>query len=320
MRSLTRREFCVLAGGATASIATPISWAAPMKGGYTLVASTDHDRILAAANRYLSEKPITVTAFHSERSPGGPHDFYSEGDYWWPDPKNPGGPYIRRDGESNPANFNGHREAMVRLSLIVPALTAAWLLTRQKKYSDHAANHLRAWFVDSNTRMNPNLQFAQAILGINKGRGIGVIDTLHLVEVARAATLLDRASMLREGTEVRHWFADYLEWMRTSKNGQEERDAKKQSRNLLGPASRRSLLASPKTARSWSGAATGSAPRWFQSRSRRMEVSLSSSPEPSPTATPSSTWTYSAEWRRASLPRRTISGPFQPQMAVACKS
>jgi hypothetical protein len=223
---LTRRQFCAIAGGAAASIASLGLRAAPMKGGYTLVASTDHDRILAAANRYLSEKPITVTASHSERSPGGPHDFYSEGDYWWPDPKNAGGPYIRRDGESNPGNFNGHREAMVRLSLIVPALTAAWLLTRQKKYSDHAANHLRAWFVDSNTRMNPNLQFAQAIFGINKGRGIGVIDTLHLVEVARAATLLDRASMLREGAEVRHWFADYLEWMRTSKNGQEERDAK----------------------------------------------------------------------------------------------
>ena len=85
-------------------------------------------------NGYLSATPVTVTASHSERSPGGPHDFYSEGDYWWPDPKNPTGPYIRRDGYSNPANFNEHREAMVRLSLIVPALTAAWLLTRQKKY------------------------------------------------------------------------------------------------------------------------------------------------------------------------------------------
>jgi hypothetical protein len=197
-----------------------------MPGAYTLVKSTDRSRILNAANRYLSEKPVTVTAQHSERSPGGPHDFYSEGDYWWPDPKNPGGPYIRKDGFSNPANFNAHREAMIRLSLIVPALTAAWVLTRQKKYSDHAARHLQAWFVDSETRMNPNLQYAQAIFGVSKGRGIGIIDTLHLVEVARAATLLDRGSALHDGTEVRRWFAEYLQWMRTSKNGQEERDAK----------------------------------------------------------------------------------------------
>jgi hypothetical protein len=226
MKTFSRREFCALAGGTAASLAGTSAWAAvPAKGGYELVVSIDRERTLTGANKYLSEGPVTVTASHSERSPGGPHDFYSEGDYWWPDPKNPGGPYLRRDGETNPANFNGHREAMVRLSLIVPALTAAWLLTHQKKYADHAGRHLRAWFVDSTTKMNPNLQYAQAIFGVNKGRGIGIIDTLHLVEVARAATLLNSASALNSGSEVRHWFGEYLEWMRTSKNGQEERDA-----------------------------------------------------------------------------------------------
>lgn len=225
MKGFSRRDFCVMAGSVAAGVSSRRLWAAPAKGGYVLVASTDRERILAAANQYLEEKPVTVTASHSERSPGGPHDFYSEGDYWWPDPKNPGGPYIRRDGFSNPANFNAHREAMIRLSLIVPALTAAWLLTRQKKYSNHAARHLQAWFADPETKMNPNLQYAQAIFGVNKGRGIGIIDTLHLVEVARAATLLETASALRAGGEIRRWFADYLEWMRTSKNGQEERDA-----------------------------------------------------------------------------------------------
>ena len=227
MKVLTRREFCTFAGAATASFAFAPAWAAEPHAGspFGLVAVTDRARIFAAADKYLSAQPITVTATQSDRSSGGPHDFYSEGDYWWPDPKNPGGPYIRRDGFSNPANFNAHREAMVRLSLIVPALTAAWLLTRQKKYADHAGKHLRAWFVDAATRMNPNLEHAQAIFGVNKGRGIGIIDTLHLVEVARAATLLTEASALSGSTEVRSWFAQYLEWMRTSKNGQEERDA-----------------------------------------------------------------------------------------------
>ncbi|MBS1821147.1 MAG: alginate lyase family protein [Acidobacteria bacterium] len=222
---VSRREFCAWSGGAGASLLTRTLWGASAKGGYQLVVSTDRERIMRAADNYLSAPPVTVTASHSDRSPGGPHDFYSEGDYWWPDPKNPGGPYIRHDGESNPANFNGHREAMVRLSLIVPALTAAWLLTRQKKYSDHADRHLSAWFVDPATKMNPNLEHAQAIFGVNKGRGVGIIDTLHLVEVARAATLLSNASALKTSGEVRRWFSEYLGWMRTSKNGQEERDA-----------------------------------------------------------------------------------------------
>jgi Alginate lyase len=227
MKALTRRKFCTFAGAAATSLAFLPAWAAePLDGShFGLVAVTDRARIFTAADKYLSAQPITVTAAKCDRSPGGPHDFYSEGDYWWPDPKNPGGPYIRRDGFSNPANFNAHREAMVRLSLIVPALTAAWLLTRQKKYADHAGKHLRAWFVDAATRMNPDLEHAQAIFGVNKGRGIGIIDTLHLVEVARAATLLTEASALTGSAEVRSWFAQYLEWMRTSKNGQEERDA-----------------------------------------------------------------------------------------------
>jgi hypothetical protein len=191
-----------------------------------MVAKVDRRRILAAANRYLSEKPVTVTATRSARSSGGLHDYFSEGDYWWPDPKNPGGPYLRRDGMSNPENFNAHREALIRLSLTVPALVAAWELTRERKYAEHAGRHLRAWFVDPATRMNANLQYAQAIFGVSKGRGIGVIDTLHLVEPARAATLLMDARVLEDGKEIQRWFAEYLEWMRTSKNGQQERDAK----------------------------------------------------------------------------------------------
>src|SRR3954469_5964506 len=110
------------------------------------VAKFDRARVLKAANQYLKEEPITITASQSARSAGGPHDFFSEADYWWPDPSNPDGPYVQRDGMSNPDNFVEHRRAMVRLSVQVPALTGAWLLTRNKKYAEHAARHLRAWF------------------------------------------------------------------------------------------------------------------------------------------------------------------------------
>src|SRR5947199_1574558 len=95
-------------------------------------------RVLNAANQYLSEKPITVTASHSPRSTGGVHDFFSEGDYWWPDPKNPDGPYIQRDGMTNPDNFVDHRKYLMRLSVQVPALAAASTITGDKKYAAHA--------------------------------------------------------------------------------------------------------------------------------------------------------------------------------------
>jgi len=184
----------------------------------------EHDRVLRAAGRYLAEKPIAVTAAHSPLSAGGPHDFFSQADYFWPDPKNPDGPYINRDGMSNPGNFLEHRRAMVRMSLIVPALAAAYKITRSRKYADHAALHLRAWFIDDATRMNPNLQYSQAIKGVNTGRGIGIIDTLHLVEVARAASRAGLSSADLSG--VRSWFAAYTEWMNTHPFGIAERAAK----------------------------------------------------------------------------------------------
>jgi Alginate lyase len=184
----------------------------------------ERPRVVKAANKYLAEEPITVTAASSPRSAGGKHDFFSEGDYWWPDPKNPDGPYIQRDGMTNPDNFVEHRRAMVRLSMIVPALAAAYKITKERKYGDLAAAHLRAWFIDDATRMNPNLQYAQAIKGRFTGRGTGIIDTLHFVEVARAAGQLDLKPADLGG--VKAWFASYIEWMTTHPYGITERDAK----------------------------------------------------------------------------------------------
>lgn len=223
---LNRRSFCIKTAAATFASATSLrSFAASPAFD---IDAYDRARVLKQANGYLTAEPITITASHSPRSAGGQHDFFSEGDYWWPDAKNPGGPYIRQDGFTNPDNFTAHREAMVRLSLIVPALTAAWKLTGQRKYAERAALHLRAWFIDPNTLMNPNLEYAQAIFGVNKGRGIGIIDTIHLVEPARAASLLLTSGVfsLNEILTLRKWFADYLTWMTTSKNGKDERDAK----------------------------------------------------------------------------------------------
>jgi len=185
----------------------------------------DKARVVADAERYLSEPPVTITAFPAARSVGGPHDFYSEGDYWWPDPRNPEGPYIRRDGETNPDNFVAHRDAMRRLSRIVPALVAAFEVTRDQRYARRAVGHLRAWFVAESTRMNPNLLYGQAIKGVATGRGIGIIDTIHLVEVAQAIRVLEREGALPPETfrDVTSWFRQYLEWMTTHPYGIDER-------------------------------------------------------------------------------------------------
>jgi hypothetical protein len=192
------------------------------------IAQLDRARVLQAAQADLAEQPLTITAFPAPRSSGGLHDFYSEGDYWWPDPAHPGGPYIQRDGLSNPDNFALHRRVLLRFSVQMPALVAAWKLSGDQRYAHHAAAHLRAWFIDPRTRLNPKLQYAQAIFGRSTGRGIGIIDTLHLVEVARAIEVLETGDALSsaERRQIAQWFADYTQWLTRSKNGQDERDAR----------------------------------------------------------------------------------------------
>lgn len=192
------------------------------------VEGVERERVLAAAQRYLAEQPKTIVSVPAPRSADGPHDYFSEADYFWPDPKNPDGPFINRDGESNPSNFNAHRELLIRLSIQVPALAAAWLLTRRREFADHAAAHLRAWFITPASRMNPNLQYAQAVHGVATGRSYGIIDTLHLAEVAQATLVLqsDGVFSVDDWRGTRVWFSEYLKWLQTSDPGRKERDAK----------------------------------------------------------------------------------------------
>ncbi|WP_199182106.1 alginate lyase family protein [Siphonobacter sp. BAB-5405] len=174
----------------------------------------------------LQQPPRTVTAQPSPRSAGGRHDFYSEGDYWWPDSTNLQGPYLQRDGLSNPDNFVAHRQALIRLSQIMGALASAYVLQPDRRYSEQALRHLKAWFVDTTTRMNPSLTYAQAIKGRVTGRGIGIIDTIHLMEVVQAVQVMEAQLDVATVAAVRRWFRTYLHWLTHHPYGIEEREAK----------------------------------------------------------------------------------------------
>lgn len=183
-------------------------------------------KILQKANQYLVQKPTPLTNFHCERSIGGIHDFYSEGDYWWPNPEDKEGPYIRKDGKTNPQNFTQHRQAMRDLNKWVSTLVVAYQLTGDKKYAAHALKHLNAFFLNPTTLMNPNLLYAQAIKGKVSGRGIGIIDTIHLIEVAKAIEKLIESGFLKKEAsfDLKQWFNDYATWMNTHPYGLKEKN------------------------------------------------------------------------------------------------
>lgn len=184
--------------------------------------------IIERANEFLTQPPVPITQFTCERSTGGLHDFYSEGDYWWPNPEDPDGPYIRKDGQTNPENFTAHRKAMRNLNQWVATLVAAYQITKDEKYAAHAIKHLQAFFLNPETLMNPNLLYAQAIKGKVTGRGIGIIDTIHLIEITQAIERLIALGYLKEEEAVvlglKKWYTAYAHWLNTHPYGLDEKD------------------------------------------------------------------------------------------------
>lgn len=192
------------------------------------LAATERPRLVQAAEISLKAEPKTLVAARNLRSAGGPHDFSSEGDYWWPDPKNPDAPYVQRDGLTNPDNFVAHRQFLLSFVRDFGVLSAAYKVTHEERYAAAAVKHLHAWFVDPATKMNPNLLYSQAIKGRSTGRSIGVIDTVHLAEVALGVEALRGSQALTkpEETAITGWFREYLAWIRTHPYGVDESNAK----------------------------------------------------------------------------------------------
>lgn len=180
-----------------------------------------------AADAALTRGPYTVTAKTKTPQSGDKHDYYSIGPYWWPDLSRADGlPYFRRDGTTNPES-RGPQFDKDRLSKFggdVEILALATHHLDEPRYAVHAANLLRAWFLDPVTRMNPNLNFAQAVPGINAGRGEGIIEFIVMSQVVESIGLVAASGALRakEVDDLKIWFADFTDWMVSSANGQEE--------------------------------------------------------------------------------------------------
>lgn len=192
------------------------------------VAKIDRARILKLADQALTLKPPAITDHLATNSAGGPHDFFSQADYGWPNPAHQGGlPYTERDGQTNPDNFEYHRMAMRHMKDAVAALAAAYACTGDDKYVRKASEFLRVFFLDEKTKMNPNLNYAQAVLGGATGRSYGIIDTLHLAELPVAIRFMEKSPAFDPAMDagLKKWFTDYIHWMTTAENGVKEMNA-----------------------------------------------------------------------------------------------
>jgi hypothetical protein len=182
-----------------------------------------YKKLLKDADKSLQFLPVSVMEKKNNPPSGNKHDYMSIAPYFWPDSSKPGGvPYINKDGQVNP-EVNEYKDKIYLAALCdeVSTLALAWYLSGEEKYASHAAKLLRVWFLDSATKMNPNINFAQAVKGRATGRGYGLIDTRHFVRLIDAIGLIQNASSWSPKDELgmKEWFSHFLNWMQTSKNG-----------------------------------------------------------------------------------------------------
>ena len=184
------------------------------------------DAVRADADRAVKVGPFSVMDKTDTPPSGSKHDYMSLAPYWWPDPSKPNGlPYVRRDGETNPERYHASDDREFgEVQSAVYALGLGYYFTGNEAYAARAVLLLRTWFLDPATRMNPNLEYAQAVLGVNAGRGTGLIDVHGMPRLLDGIALLAGSAALTPEVEdgLRKWFTEYLNWLETSKNGRNE--------------------------------------------------------------------------------------------------
>lgn len=173
------------------------------------------DELLAAPMLSVLNKKVLAAS-------GDPHDYFSSGPYWWPNPDTPDGlPYVRRDGERNPETLGTDGDNINTTARGVFTLGLAYYFTGDERYAQNAAERLRVWFLDPATRMNPHLEYAQAIPGRTDGRGIGIIGTLVFIDMIDGINLIAGSPAWTPELDagMKQWMGEYLEWLLNSGKG-----------------------------------------------------------------------------------------------------
>ncbi len=189
-----------------------------------------YKKLITDANALLNFAPVSVMNKKAFPPSGNKHDYMSIGPYWWPDSTQPNGvPYKQRDGQINPEVHDfPDKENMPTLCENVYKLGIAFYYSNDETYAKKATELVKVWFLDTATKMNPNLNYAQAVKGRFEGRPEGVIDTRHFIYLLDGIQLLKNSKSWtpQNDTNLKKWFSQFLGWLNTSKNGNGEMNAK----------------------------------------------------------------------------------------------
>ncbi len=187
-----------------------------------------YDNLIKLADKALKTELTSVVQKTQTPPSGDKHDYLSLAPYFWPDStKADGLPWMRKDGQVNPLTRGKNVDEPSKDVMITSAknLAYAFYFSDNKKYAARAVEVLQTWFVNADTKMNPNLNFGQGIPGVNTGRGFGIIEFTGILDIITAIEMLRLGNALYEKTDkaLTKWLSDYVNWMQTSKIGLEEK-------------------------------------------------------------------------------------------------
>lgn len=185
------------------------------------------DELVIDATNELLVTANPVTNKSTTPPSGNKHDYMSIAPYWWPNPDTANGlPWIRKDGHVNPMT-RGDDTDQLRTSKFFDAvelLSLAYYFTGDTSFSDKAKSLIQIWLLDSATKMNPNINFGQAVPGVNEGRPAGVIEWEGISAIVMAMQILERDGLVTDTykANVKAWLDSYYTWLTTNQIGVDE--------------------------------------------------------------------------------------------------
>lgn len=151
---------------------------------------------------------------------GDMHDYLSYAPYRWPDAsKLDGLPWVARDGVINPVSRGADTDFNRKTAFFdaVEKLSWSYYFSEDKRFAEKAIELIKVWYLNPETKVNPNINFGQGVPGLSNGSKAGVHEWCDQSNVITALQMFENDGVLpleiKKGMEI--WFNDYLHWLIT---------------------------------------------------------------------------------------------------------
>ncbi|KAJ7507089.1 chondroitin AC/alginate lyase [Mycena galericulata] len=210
------------------------------------------ESIISWAEELSAWGPWSVTNKSIVAPSGNKNDYMSWAPYFWPNCTGVGNttvltpqqiwvtcPYVNRDGQFNPDRLTiDDIGAFFNLSdsILYNALAHSFQNKSSSIYSQNIARFVDVWFLNNQTGMNPNLNYAQMDRGptgqvgertdVWTGTHTGVLDLKGMVKITSGIMSLRKRNCTdwtdELDTAMNAWTQKYLTWLETNQLGVEE--------------------------------------------------------------------------------------------------